>query len=190
MLIYVNTTIAQSSLNEFLDKEARADLVKNKAYFEAFPHIAFQITSSGDGFKTKIVADYFDLNAVEIEKVALDKDTKEKKLTSESATLDVMDETTHDSTELSLKSIEDAALIEIDDIILDDLDAKVQADKYESGELKFEVGIKNGVKHGNYTEYSEAGNVIVKGQFKNDQRSGLWKFYDDEGNLLKRKRFK
>lgn len=188
MLIYVNTPIAQKTLKNFLDKEAQSDISKNQQYFESFPNIAFQLTSKGDGFDTRILVDYRDLPEVKEMKKDVEIDKKEKVSTGNSSSLTGIQES-GDSVQLSIQSIEEAALLNIEEMILDDLDAKIQEEKYENGEVKLEVGIKNGFRHGIYTEYSETGEVIVKGSFKNDQKSGIWKFYDAQGNLISKKRY-
>lgn len=188
ILIYANMPLAQNGLKEFLDKEALADVAKNKPYFEAFPHFCFQITSEDNGFDTRISIDYQNKESIVKIKEDIASDTKTKTNNGSMSTLESTSEE-GDSVQLSIKAIEDAALIQLEDIILEDLDAKTQEENYDSGELKFEVSLKNGLKDGNYTEYSKTGKVIVKGSFKRDLKIGVWKFYNEKGDLISKKKF-
>ena len=189
MLIYVNMPLANNSLKDFLDAEAKKDIAKNKHYFEAFPTFAFQLTANGDGFDTKVLIDYEEQEQLKELKSDFIKDASEKAANNNATSLMSADENGEDSLEISIQDIEEAALIQIDELILEDLDAKIQVENYPSGAIKLEVGLKNGVKNGSYTEYSEDGKVIVKGSFKNDQKTGVWKFYDKNGGLISKKKF-
>ncbi|MEQ9167460.1 MAG: hypothetical protein RLO12_14480 [Fulvivirga sp.] len=66
----------------------------------------------------------------------------------------------------------------------EDLNDKKLTESFPNGQLKFEVPLKDGLKHGRYEEYDSLGNLIIKGRYKNDQKSGTWKFYDSEGKLV------
>ena len=62
--------------------------------------------------------------------------------------------------------------------------------KYEDGKVKFEVELKDGLKHGDYREYYPNGNLKIKGKFKKGIQTGTWKVYEEkEEELLFKKRF-
>ena len=186
VLLYVNTPIAYSSLQGYTDSETKSDVKDNKKYFAGFPHIAFQLTEKNKDFRTKIVVDYLGEEQVKEIQKDLIADSKQKRQHLNKNSIEATDTS---NKKVSLKEVEATALIEISDIILDDLDAKSQEGKYESGEVKYEVGIKNGMKHGDYREYSKNGQLIIKGKYKNDKKVGLWRFYNEEGNQIKKERF-
>jgi len=73
---------------------------------------------------------------------------------------------------------------------LEDLGAKSQTENFDDGTAKYEVDIKDGLKHGNYFEYHPSGELKVKGKYKNDQKDGTWKYYNEDGDLVKRERWK
>ena len=81
-------------------------------------------------------------------------------------------------------------MISIDEITLDDLDAKKHQEFFEDGEtLKLEVYLKDGLKNGSYREYYENGELKVKGKYKNDEPSGVWRFYDEKGKRIRKERY-
>nr|MBX2840994.1 hypothetical protein [Flammeovirgaceae bacterium] len=80
------------------------------------------------------------------------------------------------------KSQNDA--IAVEDIVLDDLDAKTKEEFYEDGVLKTEVSLKNGKMHGTYRSYFPNGELKIKGKYKNGEKSGTWKFYNVEGKVM------
>lgn len=186
ILMYVNTPVAYSNLTSLTDSETKNDVRDNKKYFDAFPHIAFQLVENGDEFETKVVVDYLGKEQVDEMKKDLELDTQEKRINGDAKSIKVSDSTKEN---ISLKEVEATALIKVENIILDDLDANVQETTYDSGELKLVVGIKNGLKHGSYREYSKSGSLIVKGKYRNDKKVGTWRYYTDEGDLKRKKRY-
>ena len=55
--------------------------------------------------------------------------------------------------------------------------------------MKLTVGIKNGLKHGNFTEYYENGSVKTKGKYKEDKMQGTWSYFSDKGELITKRKF-
>ena len=62
-------------------------------------------------------------------------------------------------------------------------------ESFSNGQLKFEVPLKDGRKHGRYVEFDSLGNLIINGRYKDDVQTGTWKFYDANGELLNKKKF-
>ena len=60
---------------------------------------------------------------------------------------------------------------------------------YANGAVKFEVDLKDGLKHGRYTEYYSDGTEKITGRFRNDEQVGTWRYYNEEGKQVHRKRF-
>lgn len=184
LMIYINSAVAQTSFSNYLDAESKVDLDKNKKYFEAFPHVAFQLKSNGrNGFETRFVMDYLDTEDLQNLKEDLQEEQQQKQKKGDKFSISLGDET------LTLKEVEETALIEIKNIVIHDLDAKLQTGNYPTGELKYEVGIKNGKKHGNYREYSQNGELILKGQYRSGKPAGTWKYFNEHGDLINRKRY-
>ncbi|MEL7148970.1 MAG: hypothetical protein AAFO69_21530, partial [Bacteroidota bacterium] len=146
-------------------------LKESKGLLEDFPQIAMQISPDGDMLNTDVLLS---------QKVFVLPDR------TDFAAPFVADSVNYDS----LFSADVGDQVEIAEVIIEDLNAKKQTEEFEGGETKYEVGVKDGMKHGNYFEYYETGELKVKGKYKNDQQDGVWKYYDIEGNLLKRERYR
>ncbi len=71
-------------------------------------------------------------------------------------------------------------------IIIQNLDAKKQEEFYENGNVKLEVELKNGLKHGTIKQYHENGELYLKGEYDNDEPISKWKYYNEEGKLIKK----
>ena len=82
----------------------------------------------------------------------------------------------------------DDYIIAVENILPEDLNDKTLEEYFVNGQLKFEVPLKDGLKHGRYSEYDSLGNLIVKGRYKNDVKASTWKFYDSDGELIKEKK--
>lgn len=184
LMIYINSAVAQTSFSNYLDSESKMDLDKNKKYFEAFPHVAFQLKSNGqNGFITHLVMDYLEQEELEDLKENIEEEKEEKQQSADKFSISLNNQ------KISLKEVEKTALIQIDEIVVHDLDAKLQTGNYPSGNLKFEVGIKDGKKHGNYREYSQNGDLMIKGQYRSGKQYKTWRYYNEHGDLIKRKRY-
>lgn len=88
------------------------------------------------------------------------------------------------------ESVTEEEQIVPEEILPDDLTASKHQEHFTNGQLKLEVALKNGLKHGSYREYDSLGNVIVKGRYREDQPHGIWKQYDSLGNLTNRVRYR
>src|SRR5690606_22092164 len=89
-----------------------------------------------------------------------------------------------------------AVSVEITDAVFDlrpiyptDLNADAFSVKYANGTTKFEVELKDGLKHGRYTEYYANGTEKITGRFRRDEQVGTWRYYDEQGEQVIKKRF-
>lgn len=55
---------------------------------------------------------------------------------------------------------------------------------YATGELKEEVTILNGKRHGVYKFYNQDGLMLIKTEYKNGMEHGLRQVYDEKGSLI------
>ena len=84
-----------------------------------------------------------------------------------------------------------------------------ETEYYDSGQVKMEGGMKNGMMEGKWVAYfpdgrmqsigtfengertgeatvwQENGNLLQEGFYKEGKHCGKWKFYDEQGNLVK-----
>lgn len=77
-------------------------------------------------------------------------------------------------------------IMPIPKIYIDDLDANSYSEHYETGELKFEVNIKNGKVHGRYKAYYKNGETKIRGRFRDGKKDGTWVYYAEDGGVLKK----
>ncbi|HKL90450.1 MAG TPA: hypothetical protein VJ880_04650, partial [Allomuricauda sp.] len=70
-----------------------------------------------------------------------------------------------------------------------DLNADSFSKKYANGNIRFEVDLKDGLKHGRYEEFYSDGTRKIRGRFRNDEQVGTWRYYDKEGTQVLKKRF-
>ncbi|MDH5381711.1 MAG: DUF3352 domain-containing protein [Cyclobacteriaceae bacterium] len=182
--LYSNTDYLVKDSKSYLDKETYDKLSNNTDYVYCFPVIGLQINSDGGLYKSSMYVPYSNLSE------ATDWLTTLKK----SGFVEYQADTNtlfYDSLFISAENtVESEEAIEPIDINPDDLDAKKYQEFYENGELKVEVGLKDGLKHGTYLEYNPNGIILLKGKFKNDLRDGAWKQYDSLGNVVKRIRYR
>ncbi|MDN5200448.1 DUF3352 domain-containing protein [Fulvivirgaceae bacterium BMA10] len=187
LFLYVNTPVLHENLKGFVSKQTSYDLDRNKNFIICFPQVAFQMTSSGDLFETKLALQYLNPQIVE-EKIQFSQNPEKFLL---SAVGPIQD---NDPTEISnavlMDMVEEEEIIEVAEISPDDLDAKKHQEFYEDGALKLEVPLKDGLKHGTYREYYPNGSIKIKGKYRRDQQNGVWKVYDEEGNTIERKRYR
>ncbi|WP_462249587.1 DUF3352 domain-containing protein [Ekhidna sp.] len=174
-MLYLQLPELVNTNGGMLDDETVKLLQKRRNVMQDFPQIAFSMYPSQDIYQTRALISIDNMIFPELNQ-------------SEMATV-ALDTVNYDSILLS-EVVEEQIDISAIDIELEDLGAKSQSDEYENGNAKYEVGIKNGQKHGNYFEYFETGELKIKGKYKNDLKSGTWKYYDEEGNLVKREKYR
>ncbi|MEN7550331.1 DUF3352 domain-containing protein [Rapidithrix thailandica] len=191
VFLYVQTPVLHPNLKSLVSNETWTSLKKNRDYIVCFSDIGFQLTGRGRYFETRINSSYSDLDAIlQQEKEATLRLANKK---HEPIILVQLGDTSVEANDafsmIAPEQIEEEELIPIEEISLDDLDARKHKEFHEDGTLKVEVPIKDGMKNGTYREYYSNGELKIKGKFKNDQRTGLWKMYNEEGKTIEKQRY-
>ena len=173
VFLYIQTPLLFTNIEEFVGTQAWANMKKNKDYILSFPRVGFQLDNVEELLKLDLTAQYSQ-QLEEFQPVSYD---------VERMAVEPVD------TSINIQDSESGDLIEESGIVIDDLDANKLKEYYESGQLKLTVGIKNGLKHGNFTEYYENGSVKTKGKYKEDKMQGTWSYYSDKGELVTKRKF-
>jgi len=177
LLLYVKTPVLYENLLSMANRETKSNLIKNKDFIMCFSEIGFQISNDNNMFSSQLEVQYQNPSKLNNLNQML------------AATVQEFDLVTLDSI-MQLTVLEKDDELVIDEISPDDLDAKKYTEQYASGNLKFEVGLRKGLKHGSYREYYENGNLKIKGRYRNNLMDGNWKIYDENGNIKEKKRYK
>jgi hypothetical protein len=171
LFVYLSANELLSDAQRLLDRESWQELKVHSPYFKSFPMMGMQLSAEGDLLKHQLQANY--LNHAEISSWnALIKEIQQDEVAFVGA-----------------EAMEEEDLIAAEQILPEDLNSKTFIEYYDNEQIKFEVDLKDGLKHGRYFEYDSLGNVIVKGRYRDDEKSGTWKFYDGEGELVKKERY-
>ncbi|MDW3190919.1 MAG: DUF3352 domain-containing protein [Cytophagales bacterium] len=172
-LCYLQLPLLEHSAGGMIDSET-LDFLKNKRNIVAdFPQMAFQLTPERGIYQTRILVSI---------------DNMDQPIPRRMEPTVLRDTINYDS----LWNIDPGEQVEITalEIELDDLGAKKQTESTEDGTPIYEVNIKDGLKHGNYFEYHETGELKIKGKYKKDLKQGTWRYYDVAGNLVKKEKWK
>ncbi|CAL2079329.1 conserved protein of unknown function [Tenacibaculum sp. 190524A02b] len=177
LFAYINTPYVYEDLLSFTDRKTRTQIHKNKDYIISFSQVGLQLVSEGTHFENYLALTYE--NPINLRKeLTADKNLKNKLLKELKKKKDT-----------TLVMTEENVFI-LPEIFPTDLSASEFIKKYEDGKVKFEVELKNGLKHGDYTEYYKNGQTKITGKFKKGVQVGTWKAYKEEdGELLFKKRF-
>ncbi len=178
LFAYINTPYIYDDLLSFTDRKTRRQIHKNKEYLISFSQIGLQLISRGSHFENYLAIAYE--NPVEIDKqLRSNRDLKRdllKKLVKENDTASV--------------TMTKETFFKIPEIFPNDLSASEFIKKHDNGTIKFEVELKNGLKHGDYSEYYKNGNLKITGKYKKGVQVGTWKAYrEKDEELLFKKRF-
>ena len=170
-LLYVQLELLGDSKNGLIDDETIDFLKSKSSMISHFPQFGFNISPFGRMFETKMLLSIEgqDLRSVFKNSIPF-------------PSLEI----NYDS----IFQIDPGEPIIIEEIEVLDLGAKKQSDTYEEGTTKFELEVKDGLKHGNYFEYYITGELKVKGKYKNDLKEGIWKYYTVDGKLEKKEKYK
>lgn len=171
--VYFDVPVLFSNLRYFVSQKTWASLKINKPFITCFPQAGIQLSNRDDLLHLSIKAIYSE----ETEDYKMPKFETEPFLSlfSESDTGEAQKAKLPDWTN--------------PEIIINDLDDKKEEGHYDDGKLQYTIGLKSGLKNGNYREYFENGEIKVKGHYKDDLQDGTWKLYDEQGNLLEEKSF-
>ena len=170
-LLYIQPSLLGEGKGGLLDNEYMEFLQSKSSVLGRFPQIAFKIVPDKKLYETKFL---ISVKSVEFDPKAI--------LAPSSDSLEIFYD--------SLWAVDPGEEIAIEEIEIEDLGAKKQSELNDEGDPKYEVGLKDGLKHGNYFEYHTSGELKIKGKYKNDLREGNWKYYDTLGRLVKREKYK
>ncbi|MCL6267013.1 DUF3352 domain-containing protein [Flagellimonas myxillae] len=166
LFIYSNVPLLYNNMKAMADGKTRASMQKNKNFIVCFPQVGFQLTPEDDLFESRLVANF-----------QKPESTKEPvKIPSSNSPTPQEEGPTE-------------AVFNLKPIYPNDLTAKNFAKKYSNGNLKFQVELKDGLKHGQYKEFYPSGEERMTGRFKKDEQVGTWRYFDSDGTLLLKKRF-
>ncbi|MEQ8574394.1 MAG: hypothetical protein RIB63_10050, partial [Fulvivirga sp.] len=167
IFIYASAEELLTDAKRVLDDKSWSKLRTHKKYIEGFPLLGIQLLPDNGLLSYKLQMKH--LNNIEQENW--------QSLLKELSAVG-------DASEASPDEVNEDYIIAVENILPEDLNDKKLTENFANGQLKFEVPLKDGLKHGRYDEYDSLGNLIIKGRYKNDKKAGTWKFYDSEGKLL------
>jgi len=172
VFVYSNVPLLFDNMYALADAPTKQKMRKNKDFIICFPQVGLQLSPEDDLFESRLVLNYQDLEKVK-KAINMPKNTpKSTPQAQNSATEEITD-----------------AVFNLNSIYPTDLNAKSFSRKYANGNIRFEVGLKDGLKHGRYEEFYPDGTRKIRGRFRNDEQVGTWRYYNKEGNQVHKKRF-
>ncbi|TAI47251.1 DUF3352 domain-containing protein [Flagellimonas allohymeniacidonis] len=172
LFVYSNIPVLYNNMYALADGQTRMQLRKNKDFIICFPQIGLQLTPEDNLFESRLVANYKN-----VEEVKKSLQFQENPWTSTA------------NNQISKKQELTEAIFRLRPIYPTDLTAKKFIKNFINGAKRYEVELKDGLKHGSYTEYYQDGTEKMTGRFRNDEQVGTWRYFDEEGKLLLKKRF-
>jgi antitoxin component YwqK of YwqJK toxin-antitoxin module len=158
-------------LKDYVSKEKWNSLQKDKDYFLSFPKIGIQLDGKDGLLYLRCKAAFTD----HIEEY-------EKQYYEINALMNSF-------IPLSEEVLSQTSIWYAPEILLHDLDASKMEEKYANGKNKFSVGLKKGLLHGNYKEFTPEGKLRVKGKYRDGKQDGEWILYNNEGKEIEKKFF-
>jgi len=168
LFAYSNIPVLYNTMYSLADASTKTQLRKNKDFIICFPQVGFQLTPEDNLFESTLIVNYQDIEKVKVKEQFEDKPSKAQ--TSNS------------------KEITDA-IFDLSPIYPSDLNAKSFSKNYDSGKLRFEVALKDGLKNGRYESFYANGEKKITGRFRKDEQVGMWRYFNVDGELLHKKRF-
>lgn len=172
LFVYASAEELLTDAKRALDDKSWQSMKTHKKYIEGFPLLGIQLLPEHDLLSYRLQLKHLD----NIEQEKWQSLLKELNGASEPE-------------ETDLSEVSEDYIIAVENILPEDLNDKKLTESFANGQLKFEVPLKDGLKHGRYDEFDSLGNLIIKGRYKNDQKSGTWKFYDSEGKLVDKEKY-
>jgi hypothetical protein len=178
LLAVLHTEQFLKSIQNQVTPATWANFETNKEYILCFPYFGFQLEADGAVFKTKLMVQFNESRTREmIDNIVL------------ADSLPSVD-STNTLTDIQIAAKVEKMLLGVDDYFPDDPKLKVFRETYPNGQTRVEFQLRDGFRHGDYTEYYENGSVKINGQYDGDHKDGVWKVYDENENLLKKIHFK
>lgn len=172
VFVYSNVPLFFDNMYALADADTKQKMRKNKDFIICFPQFGMQLTPEDDLFESKLVINYQDVQEVKKNTQFEDKVQIPNSKTQSSDPIEITD-----------------AVFDLKPIYPTDLNAKAFSIKYPNGAIKFEVELKDGLKHGRYMEYYPDGTEKMTGRYRKDGQVGTWRYYDEQGKLVVKKRF-
>nr|WP_298995261.1 DUF3352 domain-containing protein [uncultured Allomuricauda sp.] len=172
LFLYSNVPVLYNNMYALADGKTKSQMRKNKDFIICFPQIGIQMKPEDDVFESRIVVDYKDVAEVK-----------------ESFQFQEVSNTSRAGDQISKTKEITEAVFNLRPIYPNDLTAKTFSRKYANGTIRFEVELKDGLKHGRYTEYHSNGKEKITGRFRKDIQIGTWRYFDTDGELVLKKRF-
>lgn len=166
LFVYSNVPQLYNNLKAIAEAPTRTKMLKNREFIVCFPQVALQLTPEDDLFESRLVINYQEV---------------------ETSNTNPQIPNTKTQTPAVKKITE--AVFNLKPIYPTDLNAKSFSKQYANGNLRFEVELKDGLKHGHYKAYYPDGTEKMTGRFRKDLQVGTWRYYNKEGELLQKKRF-
>nr|WP_297786828.1 DUF3352 domain-containing protein [uncultured Allomuricauda sp.] len=172
VFVYSNVPLLFDNMYALADAPTKQKMRKNKDFIICFPHVGLQLTPEDDLFESRLVLNYQDVEEVK-----------------KAASLSESNNTANPKTQNKASNKITDAVFNLSPIYPTDLNAKSFGKKYANGNIRFEVDLRDGLKHGRYEEFYPDGTRKIRGRFREDEQVGTWRYYDKEGNQVHKKRF-
>lgn len=172
VFIYSNVPLLFDNMYALADAPTKQKMRKNKDFIICFPQIGLQLSPKDDLFENRLVLKYEDVEKVKKHQVL--------PITGNNATSKSKNTATAQTTD---------AVFNLKPIYPNDLNAKTFIKKYNNGNVRFQVELKDGLKHGKYEEFYTNGTRKIRGRFRKDEQVGTWRYYDEDGLQVHKKRF-
>nr|WP_299345052.1 DUF3352 domain-containing protein [Allomuricauda sp.] len=172
LFVYSNIPVLYNNMYALADGKTRIQLRKNKDFIICFPQIGLQLTPEDNLFESRLVANYKN-----VDKVKMSEQFQEKSLQP------------IPTPQVSKTKVITESVFKLKPIYPSDLTAKEYVKKFINGAVRYQVELKDGLKHGRFVEYYQDGTEKMTGRFRKDEQIGTWRYFDEEGELLLKKRF-
>ncbi|MHA7865417.1 toxin-antitoxin system YwqK family antitoxin [Flagellimonas marinaquae] len=172
VFVYSNVPLLFDNMYALADAPTKQKMLKNKDFIICFPQVGLQLSPEDDLFESRLVLNYRNVDEV-----------KRTFKTSTSVNKAIPKKQASASTEIT------DAVFDLKPIYPTDLNAKSFRKQYTNGNTRFEVDLKDGLKHGRYEEFYPDGTRKIRGRFRDDVQVGTWRYYDKNGEQVHKKRF-
>jgi hypothetical protein len=172
VFVYSNVPLLFDNMYALADAPTKKKMLKNKDFIICFPQVGLQLSPEDDLFESRFVLNYRNVDEV-----------KRTFKTSTSVNKAIPKKQASASTEIT------DAVFDLKPIYPTDLNAKSFRKQYTNGNTRFEVDLKDGLKHGRYEEFYPDGTRKIRGRFRDDVQVGTWRYYDKNGEQVHKKRF-
>lgn len=166
MFLYFAPPILFKNIRAFVDHETWQKVSEQKEYITCFKHGGINISNNGKALNIEFRLQY---------EPQINNWKPKYYNANEIVAMFLLDEN-------SVQNIEKDTL---PNIIISDLDSKKHTEFFDNGEMKLEVKLKDGKKHGSLKMYYDNGQLKLKGEYDNDIPVGKWKYYTKNGELQK-----